>query len=206
MDAVAKYQAFWTDGVDERLRDLGYTPPFDRNAWNAFPTVRKIEAAVVAADVASPTGGERVLALLSRALAQEYDAIRYEPALERYLASELPSEVRFSSVAPSAFDSVTVGRVERSAILALSKYADNSGAFGGTAGVLLSHFGLPDDEAYRILRSSDSASVALEQGYVAIMQRVSQSAANARLSQLVKGHHVRLLKREARTGSSSVRR
>ena len=186
LEVVAKYQAFGTAGLDGRLGDLGYTPPFDRSVWDAFPAVRKIEEAVLAADRATPSGRQRVLALLSRALAQEYDAIRYEPALENYFSSDNVSEVSFSTARPSSPGFATVGQAERRAILVLAQYADESGAFGGTEGVLLSQFGLADDQAYAILRSSGSAAEALERGYAEVMRISSREVANARLSMFIR--------------------
>ena len=182
VEAVAKYHAFATDGLDQRLRDLGYVPPADDTVWAAFPAVRKIEAAFVAAEEAAPGGGQRFLALLARALAQEYEAIRYEPALATYFDDGPIRAVAFANIGWDGIADGTLGVVERQAIAVVAKYAEGSGPLGGIQGVLSTHFDLTGDRAYEILRSSRSPAEALERGYLEIA--ASRSEANARMSLL----------------------
>ena len=71
------------DAAAQAIEQLGYPPP-NADLWRTLPPVPKIEAAYLAAENAAPNAGrEKVLALLSRQLGQQYgDALlpqqRYE--------------------------------------------------------------------------------------------------------------------------------
>jgi hypothetical protein len=151
------------------LDQIGYTPTMPEQTWKAFPTIRKLETAFLDYQRGGERGGHAMLAMLSKALAQEYEAVRYEPSLKTFLAYEapLPKPVPPTTPAPA----LGLLPEERSAILAVSKYAEG-GALGGSHGVLRHHFGLSDLQAYEILRTSSTDEEALLRGFNALSPTV----------------------------------
>ncbi len=181
---VAQTTVSGVDRIDPLLRQSGHLPAVPEAIWRHFPPVRKLEAAYLAAERMAPGGGERMLALLSREMAQRFEAVRYEPALREYM-DRPASPVGYR---PQAVDPVSVRLPARAtaAIDALAKYAEG-GALGGTRGILQHYFDLPPTKVYEILRTSGNATEALRRGYLEIPEgmreaRLQRVAADVRAS------------------------
>ena len=186
LDALAQYQVLSAVELDARLTDLGYTPSGDLELWRGYPPVRKLESAFLAAEESASGGGQAFLALLSRALAQEYEGVRHEPALASYLSGDAPQAVAFASREPVPAQATVVDDRARKAIMTLAWYAGDSPSFGGTEGVLLWHFRIAEDRAYEILRTSATATEALNRAYAEVTDSLSTEVASQRLSTLIR--------------------
>jgi hypothetical protein len=147
------------------LDQIGYTPTMPEQTWKAFPTIRKLETAFLDYQRGGERGGHAMLAMLSKALAQEYEAVRLEPSLKTFLAYEAPLPKPLPPTTPAP--ALRLLPEERNAVLAISKYAEG-GALGGSHGVLRHHFGLSDLQAYEILRTSSTDEEALLRGFDAL--------------------------------------
>jgi hypothetical protein len=156
---------------------IGYPPGTPPPGWATFPTVRKIEAAYLAAEQRTPGQGTNVLALLARSLAQQYDGVKYDPNLAEYLAMATAGQPTYETIVSGANKPEL--KVQK-AILAISRYAEGS-HLGGAAGILQYYFNLPPEVAYGILRSSPTSEVALARG----LERVPLERRHARLELLV---------------------
>ncbi|MBK8097167.1 MAG: hypothetical protein IPK26_08670 [Planctomycetes bacterium] len=162
IEQLAKYGAVGDshEVLTDVLAKLGDFSPPDRDAWQQMPAVRKIHEAFLAAERVEPKSGGRFLALLSRALAQQYDAARHDPLL-RDLGPVEPV-VRFSFQGAD----VPIDRIEprhRQVILRLGEYVA-ADPVGDVTGILLRQFRLSTDEAYSILVTSRNRSDALLRG------------------------------------------
>jgi hypothetical protein len=86
MKAVAEFLTGRTDLSGKMLQKFCYEPSIALLTWQGFPAIRKIATAYEAAEAANPgIGGDKLLALLSQSLAQQYEAARYERSLSSYL-------------------------------------------------------------------------------------------------------------------------
>jgi hypothetical protein len=161
--SLAKYTSGAFDKTSQILENQGYRPPaYLQNEWKQFPAIRKIEMAYEAAENASKEGGQKFLALLSKNLAQKYEAVNHEESLKSITQGDLkPEKLEFKH--PSTYRNVKLPKSVEKQIMSISKYTE-VGALGGTRGVLKYQFGLSDDAVYDILRSSNSSKEALEKG------------------------------------------
>lgn len=159
--SIAKYTSGGADKTVQMLEKYGYAPPaYLQSEWQQYPPVRKIEMAYQAAETAEKGGGQKLLALLSKDLAQRYEAVNYESCL-KFDENITNSKVNFQH--PNKYGKVELSSNLKKQILTISKYTE-SGALGGTRGVLKHKFGLLDDEVYDILRNSKSSQEAMEMG------------------------------------------
>jgi hypothetical protein len=145
------------------LRQTGFSVPDNlKPSWNAFPSYRKIETAYWAAEKVG--NGERLLALLSKTMAQEYESVSYEAPLHKFLSSNIHinTKIGFGTLSTLVLPNQVPSEIERS-IGSIAKYTDAK-ALGGTRGVLKYYFDLPDDQVYKILRESDNDFDALLSG------------------------------------------
>lgn len=86
IEALAEYMSGHTDWTGKMLQKYCYEPSVSPTNWQHFPAVRKLVIAYEAAEAASPgIGGDKLLALLSQAMAQRYEAARREKSLRQYL-------------------------------------------------------------------------------------------------------------------------
>jgi hypothetical protein len=121
-----------------------------------FPVLRKIELAYVAAESAAPgTGGERYLALMSQALAREYNSAQADSALAPFVSKTViqVGPVPFDYERPSPGYITGIPPSHRAAIRALSSYL-SGGPLGSTESILVRYFGLPIEESEELVRTS----------------------------------------------------
>ena len=86
IETLAEYATGSTDWVGKALQKYCYEPSVAASTWQHFPAVRKLAIAYEAAEAANPgAGGDMLLALMSKALAQQYEAVRQELSLVKYL-------------------------------------------------------------------------------------------------------------------------
>ena len=86
IQTVAEFLSGRTDLSGKLLRKFCYEPSVAPQTWQGFPAIRKLATAYEAAEAANPgVGGDKLLALLSQSLAQQYEAARYERSLSTYL-------------------------------------------------------------------------------------------------------------------------
>lgn len=180
LGAIADMVTLSSDRVGQMLKDYGYQPA-NEAAWQRLPAIRQLEAAYLAFEVASPrTGGGQFLAMLSSDLARRYQAVRYETALEPYLANARPSPLTPTGPAQLPPLAERPPPQVAAAIEKIAQYCEGN-AFGGTHGVLTSHFGLRPSEAYEILRSAESNAEALTRG----LSRVAPEARHQAMASVV---------------------
>lgn len=140
-----------------------FQPP-NPEAWRSFPIQRKIHEAYLACERAEPRSGGRFLALLSRDLAQLYDAARHDALLKPMLegGGAAAGSIRFEFSATGAtIDAISPEH--RRILLRLAEYAAADPS-GGAYGVLRHRFRLSDDAAYSILATSANDEEALQRG------------------------------------------
>jgi hypothetical protein len=176
--SISRALALTSDATSASLfQSVGFPPGAPPPGWASFPIVRKIESAYLAAEHSRPGEGANVLALLAQSLAQQYDGVKYDPALKGYYAIPSPSRPTFATIL-GANDKPELA--VQKAILAISRYTER-GHMGGAAGILQYYFNLPPEVAYDILRSSATNEVALTRGFA----RVPLERRHARLELLV---------------------
>lgn len=159
---VAQHISPSNDYAQTFLERLDF-PLAHQASFQRFPVIRKIEAAYISAELARKGDGERMLALLSADLANQYGTIYRMPELVRYTAyAPKAQKIQFVSELPSPAKHTVPGHV-REAITAISPYCEGN-AFGGVHNLLQTYVGLDDAEAYQILRSSRSVGEALQRG------------------------------------------
>jgi len=163
LESISKYTSGKYDKTPQLLKKYNYEPPaYLKREWKSYPAVRKLEMAYEAAENAKKGSGKKLLAMLSKDLAQRYEAFNYEPAI-RGTTPKVQDAGKINFKNPKTFGKVELPTSMKRQIMTISKYTD-AGALGGTRGVLKYKFGLGDDEVYKILRSSDSSQQALERG------------------------------------------
>ncbi|MDX2070252.1 MAG: hypothetical protein SFV55_17625 [Haliscomenobacter sp.] len=164
INAVAKYAQAGGDRTIQLLQSYGYSPPVQlQNEWVRYPSVRKITMAYQAAEAASPGNGEKLLAMLSKDMAQKYQGILSEKPLAKFfgnISTEI-SKITFKTALASS--NVNLADDIKKSIMAISKYTE-SGALGGTRGILKFHFEIHDDNLFDILNKSKTHTEALEKG------------------------------------------
>jgi hypothetical protein len=175
IEIVAAHSSSGPDNIGQMLNGIGYSP--DIPGFKAFPVVRKIEAAYLAAEQGKPGSGKLVIALLSKQIGNKYESARQDPTLKFYAALPAdPTQLKFVE----AISRPRPGPQVTTAIATLADYSDGN-ALGGPQGVLRDYFGLPADRVYDILRSSDSTADAITKG----INWVPESQRHRRLSDLV---------------------
>lgn len=152
------------------LSNIGFSEPdYIKDNWNKFPTYKKIEIAIKAAENNEKGNGKKVLALLSKALAQEYQPVQYVDILKPLLQSEITgTSLAFKFPTKQKkydrkFSKITLDDALKKQIFTLSNYMDN-GALGGLVTVLNTKFGLDYDAIFNIVSRSNSFYDVLEDG------------------------------------------
>jgi hypothetical protein len=169
VEKAASFLATATDPVEARLREIGYDHPgIPDGVWRSFTPYGKMETAYRSAEAGGKGGGERMLALLSRSLAQEYECAAEDPDLKPYLDRPVEgAPPRFAALEPADRGRAADLPPEvRKALHTVSAYCDG-GEFGPRA-VLHEYFQLGHDQAEEILRTSRTHEQALERGLLAV--------------------------------------
>lgn len=178
LQSISRTLSLATDATSKGLfQATGYSPSSAPPGWASFPLVRKFETLYLAAEQHTPEQGGKLLALMAQSLAQQYDGVRYDPALKEYLSLQPPAQISFAIRIDST---VTLDPKIQRAILAISRYTER-GHLGGAAGILQYYFNLPPETAYEILRTSPTNDVALARG----LEHVPPEDRHRRLSRLV---------------------
>jgi len=143
-----------TDVIDNTLKNYGFVPTADNVTWRYSPVNKKIKIACSAAEKAEPTiGGSKLLALLVKDLAIQYESVRDNPALIEFLNKEVSaSDIRFAPF-ESKSPSVKLPLDVRKAIKTIANYY-YGGRLGNPYIILSEDFKLPDTLIDRILEES----------------------------------------------------
>jgi hypothetical protein len=162
---MGPYVANSNDVVDRFLDDLGYTHPgIPAQAWREFSPTARLETAYLSAEEAVPGGGERMLALLSRALAQEYESAANDENLRQFIKLKVEGRVAFREISDRNLSErrAKIAEPVRKAIEALSVYCEGGG-FGMRA-VLVYFFSIEPGRAEQIMRTGSTVQDILLRG------------------------------------------
>jgi hypothetical protein len=157
IDRAAVYFSLPDQTADQLLRRLGFNHPGIADAdWQRMSAYHRIETAYLSAEAADPNrGGERFLALLSRALAQEYEPMRSDPQVQALinlgdqLVRSSQTRIEFRELAPGTPRGTIPARF-LTAINALTVYIE-AGPFG-TQSALSAYFERTPDQAVDLVR------------------------------------------------------
>ena len=192
LNMVAQVLTAASDHTDQQLKELGYNHPgIPDEIWGGYPSVRKIEAAYLAAEAAEKgsfveeakeeeakdaeaaekSGGRRFLALMSKTMAQQYESAGKHPALRDFVEEAKDAKpVKFAILErPADSPLPTLHRTERDAVDALAHYCE--GGEIGPRAALVDHFRLDVNQAYDIMRRSRSTAEMLTQGLQAVPEK-----------------------------------
>lgn len=99
-DEIASFEAPSVDYMDLLLKSVvGYDHQgIAETDWIALPPVYKLETAYLAAERGEKGGGEKMLAMMSKALAQEYASVRKSETFRPLLAVETPERLEFAEI------------------------------------------------------------------------------------------------------------
>lgn len=155
--ALAEYFGASGDAVTRSLDSYGYKPPVPLPTWQRFPVIKKLEYACAAAETADPNGGgDRLLALLSQNLAQQYESVRHTPELRSFVGSQQTTRrIEFKNPPPGT---IQVRPLPKKITRAIDKIAEYTAAspIGDPQSILVKHFDLTREQAYDVLRQSNS--------------------------------------------------
>jgi len=189
LNKMASYVVAGGDHADHRLRQLGYDHPgITDEAWRSFTPQTKIETAYLSAEAGGKGGGGRMLAMLSKSLAIDYESARYDAHLTTYV--NFPDDgtpLRFATLEPAADDSGSRAQLTteaHQAVEAASKYCDG-GKFGPRT-VLTEYFQLDEWRTTEILRTSRTHKQVLERGLLAVEAPQRGGAMGSLISELRK--------------------
>jgi hypothetical protein len=153
------------DQTEIYLREMGFklVAPPTAEAWREFPSVRKIETAVLRAEYAKPGSGRDFLATLSRKLSAKYPAVVNEVACQRLLRDlSTPVEKFIFSRGPPPSE-IVLSKEYRAIIGEISDFCHGS-PINSPRLALIRNYKLSEDLAYEILRNAPSSESALVQG------------------------------------------
>ncbi len=174
VSTLSNYLTKQVDVADKLLSKYDYKPPVATDIWRQYPAIKKIETAYLAAEAAEPNaGGSKLLALLSRDLAQQYEPIHTEPSLRQYLDLEAsPADIRFASPKTTA-SPIKMKPELRQAIGKIADYCGRGGQLGSPQLVLQEYFGLKEELAYQVLNESATHTEAFQRAlsHVSSQQR-----------------------------------
>jgi hypothetical protein len=163
LSMIAKYAGSHSGWLDRQLESHRFQPGLPPDIWHPFPAVRKLEGFYLAAQAGGTGGGDKALALLARDLAQQYESVKYDPALKRYFGDrQAAGPLAFGKPASTAKLEWRASPEAGKAMLAIGKYCDG-GTMGGAQGILQHYLDLPPETAFEILRTSNSSANAIQQ-------------------------------------------
>jgi hypothetical protein len=174
MQVLSEYAAGDSARADTMLSRAGYQPEVASEVWERFPAIRKIEVAWNAAEQGTPGGGARLLAMMSRDLANSYDGVKHEPSLRGYLAMSPERSIDFGAVPAVAVPDSRPPPAVRRAIATIAQYVDG-GTLGSVHDVMTVYAGLSWEQAYDVARTSKSNEEALLRAFGAIPREESTS-------------------------------
>jgi hypothetical protein len=173
-DAVQQLAQFMDaptyDASGTVLKMVGYDHPgINDEDWRAYPAVRKIETAYLSADAAATGGGERMLALLSSALAQQYESAGNLPELRDFVHKAQQqgiTEVKFQAIDRKPGDKPPTLSPSATKLIAAVSHFCASGVYSPQ--VVLTHYlQLDPDTAYDIMRTSSTHTEMIKRGFEA---------------------------------------
>lgn len=167
--------------LDDLFRAVGYDTSVPPDVWKGFSVAERLACCYVSAETSAPGTGEQALALLSRALAQQYESVGTEPAIRSLLARASSAvTVQFAPLRPTPRrEAPALPEQYRDLVRTLSVYTE-TGAIGPRT-ALVDHFQLDPTRAFEILRTSKSTVQALERGILEVRTEAQRLAAVDRL-------------------------
>lgn len=157
LNKLAQYLEAPGNVAGRLLEDVHYYHPgIHDDVWLPMPPVRKMETAYLAAERAGKGGGERFLALLSKAMAQQYESAGKSQALLAFVAkADAVEPVKFAELDRTKESALApLSPKEKAAVDALAEYSEGGGI--GPRAALVEYLGLSTEEAYDIMRTSGS--------------------------------------------------
>jgi hypothetical protein len=189
IETIAEYLTGETDLTAKMLEKLCYEPSVSTPNWRHFPAVRKLVIAYEAAEAANPVvGGDVLLARLSQAMAQQYEAARAEKSLRPYINMHVHTRpcIDFRNPQKRVFFSELSKKVSE-AIRTIAAYTTN-GPLGSTEAVIRFLLdGNPNyspDDAARFLTQSESSEDALQRAISFVPKREREPKLRALLAKI----------------------
>ena len=177
VEAIAEYLTGHADWSGRMLQKFCYEPSVAPPTWRHYPAVRKLAIAYEAAEAANPgIGGDMLLALLSKSLAQQYEAVRQERSLFQYLKMRVSKQtcMKFRNVEKKVYLSELPDQVRR-AIKTIADYS-TSGPLGSPQAVirfiLRDNLKFTEDDAEGFLCQSDTVADAMTRAASFVPARV----------------------------------
>ena len=190
IEAIGEYMTGHADWAGRLLQKYCYEPSVPAATWQHYPAVRKLAIAYEAAEAVNPgVGGDRLLALLSKALAQQYEAVRKEVSLLSYLKMPVSGQpcLEFRKVEKSVFLSALSYKV-RSAIITIADYSTR-GPLGSQQQVIKSILkhnpNYSEDEADSFLALSATFEEAMIRAYDSVPATARDALIKEQVAKLV---------------------
>jgi hypothetical protein len=189
LNTLSEYLVGNYDTAGKLLKKYNYVPPpAIASSWRGFPAVRKLEYAYLAAETATPrSGGDKLLALLSQKLVEQYESVRSDNVLGNYVKAEPVIEPpAFKNPSPLP-QRINLDARVNAALDALADYYVR-GPLGSPQRVLRKYFNLSDSDAFQVLSQSNTDSEAFKRA----MDRVPREQRLSTLEKLtndLKAHY-----------------
>lgn len=183
LTAAAPYLAKSSRVATKLLQQIGFNDSvLPENARRLLPPVNQIEAAYISAEKKKPGSGEVLLALLSKALAQEYESASLHPALQPYLTRDVPAgKLEFEPLKPADLEPKNLPKFTAEAtdaLSALARYCEGGGI--SVRSVLIEYFGLSPEKANEVIRTWQTVDEILKHG-IAPLSEIDRDRAMTRL-------------------------
>lgn len=151
---ISPYFAAGNNLLDDNLVNIGFEiPKYTKQAeWNQFPEYKKLSIAYATAENHTQGNGSKMLALLSKSMAQEYESAQALTSLPTVEEGTTIGFKQFSSYPAQQLESLDITAIRQ--IQAVAPYIEN-GALGGISEVLFTHFDMDEVEIHKILVSKE---------------------------------------------------
>lgn len=130
--------------------------------FDRYPTIRRYETAYLFAENKEKGKGMQLLQSMLKDLSQEFESVREDPHLQKYLNRPYVSYFEFEKYKIPT--NPPVPKEVKRLIFKISCYTEQ-GALGGTLRILRDYFQINEDVVYDIMRGSKTAVDALSTGY-----------------------------------------
>jgi hypothetical protein len=162
LDRAASYLVDQPGLETHLLQSVGYEHPgILDDVWRQMAPVHRLEAAYLSAEAQAAGSGERMLALMSRAMAQQYEGARYDSVLRPYLQQPAPTPVQFAPLTDQNLAKLRANMSvkARGVIERLALYSETTSL--GPYQILTSYFGLEDAASRHVLYTTRTTNEAL---------------------------------------------
>lgn len=165
LDRAATYLAEQPGLETHLLQSVGYEHPgITDEVWRQMAPVHRLEAAYLSAEANAAGSGERMLALMSRAMAQQFEGARYDTVLRPYVQQSVPAtseRLQFATLTDKKLAELRANMSVRArgVIERMSLYAETTCL--GPYQILTSYFGLEEVATRHVLNTTRTTNEAL---------------------------------------------